>query len=743
MHHALHQCQVAGKPAKVLFIDTEGLFSPAASQEHDARVFALTLLLAHALVYNGSKAITDGEIENLALAARFMRSIRAASSGGHVPPPASLVWASRNWQHDLVDADGCALTPNQYLEDQLAVREHDFKPEAAQARESRKVLQQVFPRRAFVALPRPVSSEEGLAKLPTAALSDVEPAFLLALDTLTAVLFGEGNTRRSSAPVEDVESTSLAEPHRGARTTGPMLLELITSFVDALNAGGVPDMSSAWSAATKQAASDMMHRAQQAALDTPPPNPSAGPMAWLQWHASCKNPALAQLQQVMREYPDARGSSSFPKVGILPVPDSFPALGACCSVEEAAAMLLGASKSSGPSTMSTDVSAWVSHSSVVDGWLAAGPLPVLVDMPIMQHACSTLQRNLATRFANELHNAQLSCSHPHSALDGVQGLVKSTQEAVEDAYAVGESASSAEPGTGSVDPTPVRQALVEAEEAVWSSCSNACESGLFPSSALEAAAGAHTRAVHSLMGSLQACTARHLDGCRAMWQAAGDSAEAELRREEGAGQQTQAEVDSLEVQLLESQGQQAEADAELAAAKAHLMAAQAEARRARDELDDAHSALAVELAEVEAEIRLKEIHVQSQQRQLQSRRGAEAIKTAQKQAEEEAAQEHAMRAALSAADQAQHLHEHGGGADKRGKTSRNPAVAPRARDAFHRAGRAPSDLAEYELDSDSEQEPEPGPAPAPPTPPAPAPAPAPEEIKEPETASAGCGCTIQ
>lgn len=57
----------SNKDEKVLLIDTEGLGSLEEDQNHDAKIFALALLVSSLLVYNSVGSIDDEAIQRLGL----------------------------------------------------------------------------------------------------------------------------------------------------------------------------------------------------------------------------------------------------------------------------------------------------------------------------------------------------------------------------------------------------------------------------------------------------------------------------------------------------------------------------------------------------------------------------------------------------------------------------------------------------------------------------------------------------
>jgi hypothetical protein len=102
-----------GGRVSVLFFDTEGMGGYGATAEHDARVFALGVLLSSLVIYNSVGAIDEEAIQQLAFVAHLTKHIqlKAAGGGGDGGAPAddaSAVDRSFSGQDDSDDDSGGA-----------------------------------------------------------------------------------------------------------------------------------------------------------------------------------------------------------------------------------------------------------------------------------------------------------------------------------------------------------------------------------------------------------------------------------------------------------------------------------------------------------------------------------------------------------------------------------------------------------------------------------------------------------
>ncbi|RLO08855.1 hypothetical protein DYB28_012006 [Aphanomyces astaci] len=196
----------------VIFLDTEGIGSVDREQTHDTRLFALALLLGSYFVYNSRGVIDGNAIEDLSLVVNLSKHIQTSSASGHGQSSSALheyfpsfLWVVRDFTLQLQD-QGKEITSKQYLENALK------------------------PQRDCVTLVRPVEDEAQLRNLPNIPYGDLRGEFRSKFEAMKTRLFDK------AAP----------KSLYGKALNGAMFTNLAKSYVEALNSGKAPVISSAW-----------------------------------------------------------------------------------------------------------------------------------------------------------------------------------------------------------------------------------------------------------------------------------------------------------------------------------------------------------------------------------------------------------------------------------------------------------------------------------------------------------------
>jgi hypothetical protein len=140
----------------------------------------------------------------------------------------SFLWLLRDFYLQL-EENGRAVTPREYLETALSAV--PATSAGAVAKNSiRESIKSLFPDRDCFTLVRPMSDEAQLARLETVPPNKLRAEFREGIQKLVDLCFARAQPKR-------IGSTLL---------TGPMLAGLVESYVDAINAGAVPTIATAW-----------------------------------------------------------------------------------------------------------------------------------------------------------------------------------------------------------------------------------------------------------------------------------------------------------------------------------------------------------------------------------------------------------------------------------------------------------------------------------------------------------------
>lgn len=246
-----------GSECAAVVLDTEGIGGLEADAQYDTRIFALSTLLAGTLLYNSLGSIDENAISQLSFVAQLSKHIRfratpeasgmatarlhqrssnvemedeedAARLTALMP---SFAWVLRDFALELVDAHGDSITCDEYLEHALKPQK-GYEASVLERNRLRHVLTSFFPRRSCHALVRPVHDENKLQQIDDLPASELRPEFVAGVENLRDALFAPENLRPKTIS--------------GAPIRGPAYVELLRQYVDAINSGGVPVISSAW-----------------------------------------------------------------------------------------------------------------------------------------------------------------------------------------------------------------------------------------------------------------------------------------------------------------------------------------------------------------------------------------------------------------------------------------------------------------------------------------------------------------
>jgi len=73
-------CTHDDKPVNVLLVDSEGIGAIDESQNHDNKIFALTILISSMFIYNSVGSIDENAIQNLSLVVNLTKNIHVKAN---------------------------------------------------------------------------------------------------------------------------------------------------------------------------------------------------------------------------------------------------------------------------------------------------------------------------------------------------------------------------------------------------------------------------------------------------------------------------------------------------------------------------------------------------------------------------------------------------------------------------------------------------------------------------------------
>ncbi|KAL2494971.1 Guanylate-binding family protein [Forsythia ovata] len=201
---------------------------------YSMQIFSLAVLLSSMFIYNQMGGIDEAALDRLSLVTEMTKHIRVRASGGRSTASELgqfspiFVWLLRDFYLDLVE-DNHKITPRDYLE--LALRPiQGGGKDVASKNEIRESIRALFPDRECFPLVRPLSNENDLQRLDQIPMDKLRPEFRSGLDALTRFVFERTRPKQVGSTV----------------MTGPIFARIIQSFLDAINNGAVPTITSSW-----------------------------------------------------------------------------------------------------------------------------------------------------------------------------------------------------------------------------------------------------------------------------------------------------------------------------------------------------------------------------------------------------------------------------------------------------------------------------------------------------------------
>lgn len=223
-----------GTEYNLILLDSEGIDAYDQTGTYSTQIFSLAVLLSSMFIYNQMGGIDEAALDRLSLVTEMTKHIRVRASGGKTSASELgqfspiFVWLLRDFYLDLTE-DNRKITPRDYLE--LALRPVQGGGKDVSAKnEIRESIRALFPDRECYTLVRPLNNESQLQRLDQIPLEKMRPEFKSGLDALTRFVFERTRPKQLGASVMN----------------GPMLAGITQSFLDALNHGAVPTITSSW-----------------------------------------------------------------------------------------------------------------------------------------------------------------------------------------------------------------------------------------------------------------------------------------------------------------------------------------------------------------------------------------------------------------------------------------------------------------------------------------------------------------
>nr|XP_044604892.1 guanylate-binding protein 7-like isoform X3 [Equus asinus] len=222
------------KPKHTLvLLDTEGLGNvEKGDSKNDLWIFTLAILLSSVFVYNSMGTINCQALEQLHYVTELTKLIRTRSSPsfGEVDDSAEFVsffpdfvWTVRDFTLEL-QLDGCPITSDQYLENALKLIPGE-DPQIQNSNVPREYIRKFFPERKCFVFDRPINDKKLLQHIEEASEDQLELDFREQSKNFCSYIFAKAKTK------------TLRE---GITVTGNRLENLVVTYVDTINSGGVP-----------------------------------------------------------------------------------------------------------------------------------------------------------------------------------------------------------------------------------------------------------------------------------------------------------------------------------------------------------------------------------------------------------------------------------------------------------------------------------------------------------------------
>ncbi|CAG9335465.1 unnamed protein product [Blepharisma stoltei] len=234
----------------IIFLDSEGCKSVEKSATHDAKMFAVLILLSSVFIYNSKGVIDEQAVNQLSLATSLSEMISTKVSAYDTDEDAKqrlaalapkFVWLLRDFHLSLVDEEDNPISSKQYMENILNMKSSYGRNPEKYGKIRQEILD-LFRERDCITLPRPIDQERQLELLNEHDLNTLRPKFKKGFERLQYSVLQQCPSKKFD----------------GLDMSGRNLLGLLNEFVKAINDGVVPNINSTWSQVMKNQYEDLL-----------------------------------------------------------------------------------------------------------------------------------------------------------------------------------------------------------------------------------------------------------------------------------------------------------------------------------------------------------------------------------------------------------------------------------------------------------------------------------------------------
>ena len=227
-------------PFPAYLIDTEGLGAYDEEINHDSKIFLIAILISSLFIYNSFGTIDEVALNNLSLILNLSKSLKLRNNSNVLNSKESddkemakyfpsLLWLLRDFALKLEDSDGNVITAKQYLDNAL-MEQRGHRASIEEKNLVRKLIKTYFVERDCFPLVRPVENENDLQNLMNLPDSKIRPEFIKQSEMLRNKIYMKIKPKTFNGKI----------------LSGPMLVDLLESVVNAINEGAIPVIENSW-----------------------------------------------------------------------------------------------------------------------------------------------------------------------------------------------------------------------------------------------------------------------------------------------------------------------------------------------------------------------------------------------------------------------------------------------------------------------------------------------------------------